>query len=78
MKTLPKKRISDSEIKQLVIARLRALPSGRKVSIGSNGEFSKDELIERVTQNDDIGKKIIDIQIKYLQSLKKGVLFPDE
>lgn len=78
MSKVSKKRISDSDIKKLVIARLRILPSGKKISIGSEGEYSKDELIESVAQNNEIGKKIIEIQLDYLQSLKKGVLLTDE
>lgn len=68
------KIISDKDIRSLVIARLRALSGGRKISMGSDGEFSKDELIKRVTKNDDIGKKITEIQLQYLKSLKEGFL----
>ena len=66
--------ISDKEIRELVIARLRSFSSGRKISIGSNGEFTKEELIERVRKEDPIGKKIIQIQLSYLRSLKEGIL----
>lgn len=61
--------ISD-EIKQLVIARLEALPEDTGISIGSDGEFTKDELIERVQQGDDIGQKIVEVEMNYLQGLK--------
>jgi len=62
--------ISDAEIRKLVVARLRSFPSGRKMSIGADGEFTKDELIDRVEKDDRIGKKIVQIQLSYLQSLK--------
>ncbi len=71
------KIVSDSDIRSLVIARLRALSSGRKISMGSAGEFSKDELIKRVAKNDEIGKKIVEIQLQYLRSLKEGFLLAD-
>lgn len=74
---LNKPAITNEEIRELVIARLRSLSSGKKISIGSKGEFTKDELIERVRKEDPIGKKIIQIQLSYLQSLKEGIL-PDE
>ncbi len=61
--------ISD-EIKQLVIARLEVLPEDTGISVGSEGEFSKDELIERVQQGDDIGQKIVEVEMNYLQGLK--------
>lgn len=60
----------DNEVRKLVIARLRSFPSGRKMSIGSSGEFTKDELIERIQKDDDIGQKILQVQLNYLQSLK--------
>lgn len=61
--------ISD-EIKQLVIARLEVLPEDTGISIGSEGEFTKDELIKRVQQGDDIGQKIVEVEMNYLQGLK--------
>jgi hypothetical protein len=45
--------------------------AGRKISIGADGEFTKDELIDRVEKDDRIGKKIVQIQLSYLQSLKE-------
>ncbi|MBI5613932.1 hypothetical protein HY947_03320 [Candidatus Gottesmanbacteria bacterium] len=72
MKKIDKKpTVSSEEIRQLVVARLRSFPSGKKLSIGSDGEFSKDELIARVNEGDSIGKKIIEIQLSYLRSFKE-------
>lgn len=65
------------DIKRLVIARLRTLGGNKRISIGSEGEFNKDQLIERVEKEDSIGKKIMEIQLQYLQSLKEGVFLPD-
>lgn len=64
-----KKDISD-DIKELVIARLEVLPEDTGISVGSAGEFTRDELIQRVKQGDEIGQKIIEVQLNYLQSLK--------
>lgn len=73
--TRPKQSVvTDDEIRQLVIARLRSFPSGKKLSIGSEGEFSKEELIERVFQDDAIGKKIVEIQLSYLRSFREDML----
>ena len=69
-----KQTVSSEEIRQLIIARLRSFPSGKKLSMGSDGEFTKDELIQRVTRGDTVGKKIIAIQLSYLRSLKEGLL----
>lgn len=72
-----KQTVTDEDIRKLVLARLRMLSSGRKISIGSDGEFSKEELINRVEKNDDIGKKITQIQLEYLQSLKNGIFLSE-
>lgn len=68
---------SQKEITQLVIERIRTLSPGRKISIGSEGMFTKEELIDHVRKGDKIGEKIVKVQISFLQSLKKGVLFDE-
>ena len=58
---------------ELVIARLRAIPRNALLSIGninSNSPFDRDELIEHVKKMDDIGKKIIEMQLNYVRSYK--------
>lgn len=69
--------VTDEDIRNLVIARLRTFSRDRKISVGSKGEFSTDELIERVKKDDDIGKTIVQIQLQYLQSLKEGLFLSD-
>lgn len=64
----------NEEIKKLVIARLEVLPPDKKISIGSFGEFSRDEIIERVEKGDNIGKKMVQIELEFLRSLKEGIL----
>lgn len=62
------------DIKNLVIARLDVLPSDKKISIGSSGEFSKDELIAHVKKGDEVGKKIIEIEMEFLRAIKEGII----
>lgn len=62
--------VTDEEIKQLVIERLRRIPVGKKISIGADGDFTRDELIKFVETNDTVGDKIIKMQLEYLRSLK--------
>ncbi len=64
----------EEQIKKTVIARLEVLSQDKKMSIGASGEFSRDELIEKVKQGDSIGKKMIQIELDFLRSLKKGIL----
>ena len=63
------------EIIQIVKARLSTMPKEAILSIGSYGEFKRDDLIKQVEQNTEIGKKIIDIQMHYLKMLKEGVFY---
>lgn len=74
---LEKKDTQTEEIKQLVIERLKTIPSDKKISIGGKDTFTKEELIERVEKNDEIGQKIIKVQMNFLQSLKTGTLLDE-
>lgn len=65
----------EKEIIDLVIARLQNLPSNKDISIGLSGEFTKNQLIEHVRKSDDIGKKIITIEMDFLRSLKEGIFY---
>ncbi len=71
-KRITRNKISDAEIRKLVVERLRTLPSGKQISIGSQGSFSKDELIKKVELGDKLGKKIIEVELEFLRALKKG------
>ena len=44
------------------------------LSFGSEGSFSRDELLEHVKEGDSIGEKIAQIQLEWLRSLKEGVV----
>ncbi len=68
-------RNSNNEIKNLVIARLETLPSDAVVSLGSNGEFTKDQIIESIRSGDENGQKMIEIEMTFLQGLKDGILY---
>ena len=65
---------TNEEIKKIVIARLETMSPDKKISIGSSGEFTRDEIIERVEKGDEIGKKMIQVEMEFLRALKKGIL----
>jgi len=73
-----KEKTKKDEVKKLVIARLEVLSSDKKISIGSSGEFTKEELIEHVEKEDSIGEKITEIQMEFLQSLKEDVFYEQD
>lgn len=70
-----KKILLDEEIRKLVTARLSVLSSGTIISLGSDGSFSRDELIERVEKGDAIGEKLAEIQLEWLRSFKNNNLY---
>lgn len=59
------------DITNLVVARLETIPSNIEISVGGDGSFTISELIERVKKQDNIGKKMIEMQLSYLRSLGK-------
>lgn len=63
------------DVKELVKARLNVLPLNISVSIGSDGAFNRDELIEHIEKEDSIGEKIIQVDMEFLQALKKGEFY---
>ena len=65
----------NEDIIQLVVARLQNLPSGKDISIGSFGEFSKQDLIDHVKKADEVGKKMIEIELDFLRLMKDGIFY---
>ena len=63
------------DIKELVIARIKYLPEDTGVSIGSAGNFSREEMIQHVEKDDEIGRKIIKVELNFLQKLKEGIIY---
>ena len=61
---------TDKTIQDIVIERVLTMPDNVGISIGRDGDFSKREMIEHIKNGDDVGKKFIEIQLSYLQSLK--------
>ncbi|MFA6552193.1 MAG: hypothetical protein WCT19_01680 [Candidatus Paceibacterota bacterium] len=66
---------NDEIVRSLVAERLKTLPDGAVISVGSDGEFTKEQLIESVNKGNDIGRKMIDIEMSFLQGLKDGILY---
>lgn len=66
----------DEDIRQLVIARVRATPKDVMVSIGSQ-DYTKDQLIENVESNSEVGREIIEIQMQYLRDLASGAIYAE-
>lgn len=68
--------LSDEEVRKLVLARLSVLSSDTMISLGSEGSFTRDEMMERVEAGDAIGEKLAEIQMEWLRSFKSEVEMP--
>ena len=64
----------NAEIRKLVMTRLSTFPSDKKICIGKYGELTRDDMINHVNKGDEIGKKIIEIELAYLRGLKEGIV----
>lgn len=65
--------LSDEEVRKLVLARLSVLSSNTIISLGSEGSFTRDQLVESVKKGDSIGEKLAEIQLEWLRSFKESV-----
>ncbi len=60
---------------EIIIARLEATSPDLFFSVGGDGKsFSKDELIEEINNNTEIGKNFVESQFEFLRALKDGSL----
>lgn len=56
---------------ELVLERLKTVPAGLKMSIGSKGTFDKFQLMNEVETNTKIGQLIVSIYMDNLRNFKK-------
>jgi len=61
--------------KKLTLARLEAQSDKTKIHFASGQSFTKAELITQVKSETEIGKKVVDIQVKFLQDLAQGKIY---
>ncbi len=65
---------TSEDLKELVLARIGIMPSNFKLSIGSFGTFTKEEMINRVEKGDSVGKQIVQMQMNFINALSSGKL----
>jgi len=63
------------KIIRLIMARLEVWPEDAKLAIVGFGTYNKRQLIAHVKKGTVIGKKVVEIELEYLKSLKKGILY---
>jgi hypothetical protein len=61
----------NQEIINLVVARLKTIPSNANLSVGGDNEpMSVYSLIEEVKKQTEVGKKLVESQLFFLRSLQ--------
>lgn len=61
------------EITELVITRIDVqAPSTLRLSIGSYGSFTKEEMIEHVRKGDEVGRHIIKSHLAFMKAIAMG------
>ena len=61
--------------KEIILARVRAYSDDFELSIGGKGTFSRDEIVENIEKETDVGKEIIETQMEYLRDLVSGNIY---
>ena len=63
---------TDNEyIKRLVKERLHAMPPDVSFSVGSFGDYTRDQLIEEVDKGSDVGKSAIEMQLNFIRKMPR-------
>ena len=56
---------------EVATERVMMMPSNLKMHIGSFGTLSKEEIIEHLEKRDETGRRIVEMQLKYLRYFSK-------
>ncbi len=62
------------EMKKIAYARVNAASDDLIISVGSK-EYSKKELLQSISDGDEIGLEIIDMQIEFLRDMASGEFY---
>ena len=64
----------EEQLRELVVARLSAIPKNLQMAVGSN-QYSIEDLVKSVQRGDDVGKQLVVTQIQYLKDLASGEMY---
>lgn len=65
------------DMKKLVLARIKASSDDLIISVGSK-EYSKEDILQSVSEGNEIGMEIIDMQMEFLRDMASGELYVQE
>lgn len=64
--------VSAEEV-DIVLDRIRIMPSTIKLNIGALGSFTRDELLKEISGHTQVGEMVVQMQMEYLRSFKDRV-----
>jgi len=56
--------MDEDYLKKLVVARLKTMPPDVSFSVGSHGDFTRDELIREVMKLTPVGKEFVKMELR--------------
>lgn len=59
----------DRDIKDLVILRLRSVPSDMLISVGNYGDFTGDQLIKEVDKGTQLGDTVVRMHLLFIRKM---------
>ena len=62
------------QLRALVIERINVMPDTLRIAIGSD-EVTKSEILEHISQGDEIGKQMIEMELDFLRALASGAVY---
>ncbi len=62
------------QLKKIVLARLNVMPKDISVTIGSEN-LKREELVEHVQLEDEVGKQMIEIELEFLKDMASGAIY---
>ena len=62
------------QLKKIVLARLNVMPKDVSVTIGSEN-LKREELVEHVRLEDEVGKQMIEMELEFLKDLASGAIY---
>lgn len=64
-------------LKEITIARVRTISKDTHISLGSE-DYSSEELIDHIEEDDEIGEEFIKMNWQYLKDLTSGAIYDNE
>ena len=65
------------QLKKLVLERINVMPDTLRMAIGSV-ELTKEDLIQRVREEDELGKQVMEMELEFLRALARGAVYANE